>query len=309
MAKVTASAVRFIKLGKKGGWEETCINGKSPCIRIGFRSGQHAESLAGDWEAVRKYWRTTGGKTKGKATEFTNQVRTFYTADEQTLWITFWKRKLYWCFASQDVEELADGTRMRRTIGKWSCKDASGHELLVDNLSGALTKVQGFRGTICGVVQGPYLLKRLNGESLQEVEDTVTALGTLEDMVEKLVCCLGWKDFELLADLIFARAGWQRTGALGRTQKTVDLELLAPVTGKRAIVQVKSQAGIDTLEDYTVQFRAMSQYQEMFFVVHTPTPELDAFEPEDGVHLLTGRRLAKLVVASGLVDWLVQKVR
>lgn len=143
MAKITAAVVKFIKLGRKGGWEEDCIKGKPQCIRIGFGSDQHAESLQGDWEAVRKYWRTTGDKTKGKATEFTNQVRTFYTADEKTLWITFWNRKLFWCFASKKVEELADGTRIRRVIGNWSSADCLGNELLVDNLSGALTKVQG----------------------------------------------------------------------------------------------------------------------------------------------------------------------
>ena len=53
----------------------------------------------------------------------------------------------------------------------------------------------------------------------------------------------------------------------------------------------------------------MSQYREMFFLVHSPSEELETMETDQNVHLITGRRLAKLVVASGLTDWLVQKVR
>jgi hypothetical protein len=307
--KITASSVRFIKLGTAGRWEETCITGQVPCIRLGFRSGQHEVSLRGDWNAVWRYWSTEGKKTKGKATEFTNQVRTFYTADACTLWITFWNRRLYWCFASPTVEELEDGTRIRRTLGKWSSSDVLGNDLLVDNLSGSLTKVQGFRGTICSVDQDAYLLKRLNGESLPEVEATVGALGALEESILALIRRLGWKDFELLCDLILTRAGWQRVGSLGRTQKTIDLELLSPVTALRAWAQVKSQADVETFTKYVGEFRSMSQYREMFFLVHSPSDDLEMIETDQNVHLIAGRRLAKLVVASGLTDWLVQKVR
>lgn len=305
--KVKASAVRFIKLGREGGWEQSCIEGSPPCIRIGFRSSQHAESLAGDWTAVRTHWVTKGGKTPGKATEFTNQVRTFYTANEKTLWITFWRRKLWWAFAASGVVELKDGTRIRQVLGKWSSTDILGKDLLVENLSGALTKVQGFRGTICRVEESAYLLKRLNGEALLEVEAVVNAKQALEESVASLIRRLTWKDFELLADLVFTRAGWQRVSSLGKTQKTIDIELLSPVTSKRALVQVKSQADASTFQRYSEQFREMSQYDELFFVVHTPDPELADLLTEPGVHLLSGVRLAKLVVSSGLTDWLVAK--
>jgi len=305
MKRIEASNVRFIKLGGKGKWEADCIEGSDPCIRLGFRSKQHRESLLGDWDAVWKYWSTTGGKTKGKATEFTNQVKAFYTLDEKTLWITFYKRKLYWCYASKVVTEMPDKTRVRRTLRPWSCLDANGNPLLIDNLSGAFTKVQGFRGTICSVDQETYLLKRLNGEAIQEIEDAVILLGELESVVERLIRCLGWKDFELLSDLFFTRAGWQRISSLGRTQKTIDLELLAPVTGKRALVQVKSQADLESFWKYKADFESMMQYDEMYFIVHSPTPELSEHETESPVFLITGSRLAKLVVSAGLVDWLI----
>jgi hypothetical protein len=304
---ITASQVRFIKLGRKGLWEEECIEGPQPCIRLGFRSKQHRKSLAGDWDSVFHYWSTQRGKTKGKATETTNLIRTFYTADERALWITFYQRKLWWCFASRVIEELPDKTRIRRTLRPWSCRDRLGRVLHVDGLSGALTKVQGYRGTICTVDQEAYLLNRLNGELPPEVKRALKCVEQLELALQPLIQKVGWKDFELLCDLIFTQGGWQRISSLGKTEKTIDMVLLAPVTGKRAMVQVKSRADLATFRRYRDQFKKMSGYDEMYFVVHTPTEELAAYKSESRVILLTAQRLAKLVVSSGLAQWLIQK--
>ena len=307
--KITATQSRFIKLGHGGGWEEECIEGASPCIKLGFCSNQHHECLAGNWESVLNYYLKTDGRTKGKATEFTNQVKAFYTADEKTLWITFYKRKLYWCFASKVVEELPDKNRIRRTIGSWSCQDLTGKELHVDSLSGTLTKVQGFRGTICAVDQHEYLLKRLNGELPVEVAHATECLQQLEAAMQPLIQKLGWKDFELLCDLIFTQAGWQRISSLGKTEKTVDMDLQSPVTGRRAWVQVKSRATLDTFHEYKKKFEAMPGYDEMYFVVHTPSPDLAAHDhaANSSIILLTADRLAKLIVSAGLSQWLIQK--
>ncbi len=305
--RITASDVRFIKLGEEGKWERECIEGSSPCIRLGFRSKQHNESLTGDWAAVFRHWSGPGGKTKGKATEFTNQVKTFYTASEQTLWITFFRRKLFWCFAAREVVEFPDGTRIRHTLCPWSCRDVGGNELLIDTLSGALTKVQGFRGTICSVEQSDYLLKRLNCELLPEVTHAVDCLRQLEHSLPALIRKLGWKDFELLCDLIFTQAGWQRVSSVGTTQKTIDLELLSPVSGCRAAVQVKSQADLKTFRSYEERFEEMDQYDEVYFAVHTSSKDLAAHESASRVVLLTAERLAKLVVSTGLAEWLIRK--
>ena len=304
---ISASQVLFIKLGGKGEWEKECIEGPNPCIRLGYRSKQHQECLAGNWDAVWQYWHTTGNKTEGKATEATNQVKAFYTADEQTLWITFYNRKLWWCFAGSQVDEWPDESRIRKTLGPWSCKDCSGNELHIDGLSGGLTKVRGFRGTICTVGQKAYLLDRLNGIFPAEVLHAQECLAQLEAAVEKLIPRLGWKDFELLCDLIFTQAGWQRISSLGGPEKTVDMELLSPVTGKRAIVQVKSEADLKTFLDYKQRFEALNDDAEAYFVVHSPKPDLATHQADDSVFLLTADRLAKLVISSGLSQWLIQK--
>ena len=304
---ITASQVLFIKLGGKGEWEKDCIEGPNPCIRLGYRSKQHKECLAGNGDAVWQYWHTTGNKTEGKATEATNQVKAFYTADEQTLWITFYQRKLWWCFAGSQVEEWPDESRIRKTLGPWSCKDCSGNDLHIDGLSGALTKVRGFRGTICTVGQKAYLLDRLNGIFPAEVLYAQECLAQLETAVGKLIPRLGWKDFELLCDLIFTQAGWQRISSLGGAEKTIDMELLSPVTGKRAVVQVKSEADLKTFLDYKQRFEALNDDAEAYFVVHSTKPDLAAHQADDSVFLLTADRLAKLVISSGLSQWLIQK--
>jgi hypothetical protein len=305
---IAAAEIRFIKLGGKGEWEEMCIEGPNPCIRLGFRSNQHKESLAGDWDVIHDYWRNTEEKSLGNATEYTNQVKAFYTLDQTTIWITFYKRKLFWCRASSKVVELPDKTRIRKTIGKWSSQDIYGHELHIDNLSGALTKVQGFRGTICRVDAADYLLKKINGETSSEIIKAEKSLHQLEQSLEILIQKLGWKDFELLTNMIFTQAGWQRLSSLGKTQKSIDLDLLSPVTGKRAFVQVKSQADLKTFLRYKSEFENMNQYDKMYFVVHSPSPELAAYSEQSDVILLTADRLAKLVVSAGLINWLIRKM-
>jgi len=305
---VTADEIRFIKLGAKGGWEEDCIEGPEPTIRLGFRTGHHSQSLAGEWEPLRHYWRSVENRTEGKITEFLNQVRAFYTLDESTIWITFYKRKLYWCRAHAEVNELKDGSRIRRVIGEWSSTDRYGRELHVDNLSGALTKVQGFRGTICKVEAADYLIRRLNGEVLPEVAQANDALRQLEKALVPLIRGLGWKDFELLTDLLFTQAGWQRIGALGKTEKSIDLDLMSPVTEKRAFVQVKSQASLKTYLEYKASFEGMNQYDEMYFVVHSPSADLVKHEEASRINLVTVDRLAKLVISAGLTTWLLRKV-
>ena len=307
-APITTNDVRFIKLGEKGRWEKECIEGPEPCIRLGFDTGHHAESLAGNWQVLIDHWRHVEHKTPGKTTEFLNQVRAFYTLGESTLWITFYQRKLFWCRARSTVAELKDGSRIRRVIGAWSSSDLNGRELQVDNLSGALTKVQGFRGTICKVEAAAYLIRKLNGETQPEVARAEQTLDELERTLVPLIRSLGWKDFELLTDLVFTQAGWQRIGSLGKTEKSIDLDLMAPVTGKRAFVQVKSQANLKTFLQYKGSFEGMNQYDEMYFVVHSPAADLTAHLEDPAIELLTVERLAKLVVSAGLTRWVLRKL-
>ena len=72
-------------------------------------------------------------------------------------------------------------------------------------------------------------------------------------------------------------------------------------------MQVKSQADLETFHHYKADFEIMNQYDEMYFVVHSPTPELADHSEQSDVVLLTVDRLAKLVVSAGLTNWLIRK--
>jgi len=303
--RITPKEVRFIKLGSGGSWEKGCIESATPTVRFGFDSPHHQACLDGDWTTVEAYWKAQNPR---EATKILNQTRDFYTLGPDAMWVTFYLRKLYWCFADQDVSELEpNGSRIRKVLDGWSCTDSAGNTLFTDSLSGRLTKIQGFRGTICKVHERDYLLTRINGEPLADVQRAATALEALKSAVMPLIQRMNWKDFELLVDMIFARAGWQRLSALGKTEKSIDLELMLPVTGSRAFVQVKSAATLQDLRESVAAFRSMDQFKEMFFVVHTARPELLEYAKSEEVNLLGLTEVASLVVDSGLSQWLLQK--
>lgn len=309
MSPADATDARFIKLGGKGRWEKSCIETRPGTIRLGFNNPHHEACLAGDWEKLTHFMLTERNKTKGKATEITNQVKDFYTLGESTIWITFYRRQLYWCFASSKVTKLDDGSRVRNAIGGWKNTSVGGNRLFVETLNGSLTKTQGFRGTICSVGALDYLKLRLSDEVLPEVGVARARLADLESSLAELIRGLNWKDFELLCDLIFSNAGWQRIASLGGTEKSIDLDLMSPVTGRRLFVQVKSQANKETFQSYLKDFGAHDQYDEMYFIVHSPKGDVSLWmnSDEPKIKIFVAEDIARLTVSAGLTEWLVTK--
>lgn len=184
--------------------------------------------------------------------------------------------------------------------------DIKGAPLTLDRISGQFQKVRRFQGTICRV-NLEYATNKINAKVPQTVSVAQQALGTLHERLIPLIKSLTWKDFELFVDLLFTNAGWQRVDVLGKTQKTLDLDLKAPVTGERAMVQVKSSSGRAEYERYHKEFRHAEDYRRLFFVVHTPSPDLspDACLPDSTV--LTAPELSRMAVTAGLVEWLMEK--
>lgn len=309
MTITDAKTARFIKLGRKGEWESDCIKSLPGTIRLGFNNPHHEACLAGDWETVTQYYLQKKKKSSGKATEITNQIKDFYTLDQSTIWITFFQKKMFWCFASSEVTKLKNGNRIRETINGWSDKSIGGNVLTIDQLSGLLTKTQGFRGTICSVKAIEYLKCRLRDEVLPSVTKAIEQLRDLEKSLVPLICSMNWKDFELLCDLIFANAGWQRQSRLGGTEKSIDLDLMSPVTKRRLFVQVKSESTRETFLDYLKDFVAMDQYDEMYFVVHSPKGDVSTWSKDcdKKVEVFDAEDIARLTVSAGLTDWLIKK--
>ena len=304
--EIQAKNALFINLGRKGKYQKDCIE-NSNTIQLGFKDTPHSACLKGEWEEVEKYW-NRHKKNKGKATETVRQIKDFYESPEDTIWITFHNRKLFWCFAERKVYLHKDRSRFRKVKGKWSSKDINGNILYIEKLSGNFTKVQRFQGTICRVKEFDYLLNKLNNKRLPEIQEAEIALDELKYKLKPLIQKLTYKDFELLADLIFTSSGWKRISTVGKTEKYIDMVLFSPVNNKKAFVQVKSASKLDEYKKYKKDFIEMKQYDEMYYVVHTPDDKLDhILETNKNIKVITLNKITELTINSGLINWLIEK--
>lgn len=306
MTKLKSDKVLFIKLGQGGQFEKDCIENANT-LRLSYREVDHNFCINKQWDKVHEYFKTEENSQTFVATSHTNQIKQFYEEGEQTLWITFYANKLWWCFSKPEITLLPDKTKTRPVIEKWSDKDINGNILLASNLSGKLLKTQGFRGTICSVPEEKYALAKINCEQLDEVVEVEKAMNNLKTKLTSLIQNLQWKDFETLVDLIFRQAGWQRVGDKGKTQKTLDLELFAPVTGERAIVQIKAQSDLQEFLKYQDDFARMTNYDKFFYVVHTAKNNLSTYENQTETKLYLVDKVAELTVSAGLVEWVIKK--
>jgi len=304
---VIADTALYIKLGEGGVWEADCI--AAGTLRIGYRELPHDACAAGAWSEVEQR-AATFSKDQGAATRHVKQVRLFYEAPPSVLWVTFHADRLWWCFAEKRVEVLPDGTKQRRAIGKWQDTDVNGRPLLKAQLSGRLLAVQGFQGTICSVAEREYLLHKINGTVPSHVAAAQDALTQLVQSLVPIIQKLHPKDLEILVDLIFRQAGWNRTGVTGGIEKDIDLDLLSPVTGERIAVQVKSRASEADYREYRTRFADMRGFTRFYFVTHSPAQNLEAeaTATDDTSFVFWGpHKLAEYAARNGLVGWLLDK--
>jgi hypothetical protein len=296
----------FIKLGQGGEWEKECIESQGT-IRLGFREADHDLCLKGNWVAVAEHYRNVERASKGKATEYSNQIRAFYEEPNSTVWFTFYGGFLWWCTAEASVERLADGTKIRRVMDSWRRTDTRGNLITLDDLSGKLLQTRGFRGTICQPSAIEYLRRRLNGEKMPEVIHAITAKTELVASIVPVIQSLSPQDFELLIDLIFRQGGWQRAGIVGGTEKDIDLYLYSPVTKERIAIQVKSKSSLSEFRDYLNRFSSMPNFSRFFYVVHSGGEELMKVDAPKHVTVIAGAELGDLAVRAGLTDWVIGK--
>ena len=94
---------------------------------------------------------------------------------------------------------------------------------------------------------------------------------------------------------------------VGKTQKSIDLAMMSPVTGNLTFVQVKSKASKRDFEDYIKQYQNMDEFDEMYFVVHTQENSFDDWQDTPEIKLWDVEKLSKLVIDSGLISWLIKK--
>jgi len=308
MKKITASKVLFIKLGSSGEWEKECLLEKKNVIRFGFFEFDHELCLKGDWDFIRNYYEKEG-RNKGKITMYINQLKAFYESPESILWITFADQKMWWCFASRNFEGSGKTEKFRLVQGEWSDKNINGDLLLASKLSGQLLKTQMYQSTICEVEAAEYVVRKINSEKLPEVLEVELNFEQLRISIPKLFKKLTDKDFEIFVDLIFRHMGCQRVGAIGKTQKDIDIELLMPVSGERFLVQVKSRADLRIFREYNDMFLKTDGYSKFFFVVHSPSHDLQKYISDNqNVVIWKAKELSEHCINSGLTQWLIDKV-
>jgi hypothetical protein len=298
--------VRYIKLGEGGVWEKECL--EKGIIRFGFGSS-NAERfpicMERRWDDLTKSF-VAEGKNRGTATRFTNETRLFFEDDGSTLWIIFVGERLCWgLLESSAPERHADGDGVWRAVASgWRWTDRNGESLTKDRLSGDLTKIAAYQGTSCNVDVAEYLIRRINGQKAPEVERAIVAAKEMKSSVLELMKLLGPRDFEILVDLVFSTSGWRRQGIVGKTQKTLDLDLTLPSTGERAFVQVKSKTTSVELAEYVGKLNELGPYDRMFYVYHSGEATTD----DDRVIVVNPEKLAELVLDAGLANWLIRKV-
>jgi hypothetical protein len=301
---IRPSSALFIKLGRGGTWERDCI--QEGVLRIGYRDVDHEVYERGDWDQVVEKFTALRGD-RGTARRDAAQIRYFYEAGPNVLWMTFVGDRLWWCFSEPVVEPQDDRSKIRRAVGGWRDTDIKGVPLAMDRLSGRLLSVQGFRGTICNVKEFEYLVRKINAATSPEIAAAESALADLETRLEDILHHLHWKDFEILIDLIFREAGWRRAARVGGSTKTLDVDLYSPITDERFGVQVKAKASLDDFEAYQDRFTDLQGYARLFFVVHSPGADLTDEARIEGVDLWLPRDVARFTVKYGLAEWVLEK--
>jgi hypothetical protein len=311
---VTATRALYIKLGEGNRWAKLAFT--TGTLRFGFSDISHGMALKcvenRDFRSVKAYYERERGVAPGTATRYSNEVREFYTSGSDVLWITFAEGRLWWCFAESEVvptpetDAEATGARYRRTVTPWSDRDAGDAVLWTNALRGSLTTTAGFRGTICRVREFDYLVCRLNGHTTVATDAVNVARLALIRAVAPLIRGLHWKDFELLVELVMTQGGWRRVSATGGTQHTTDIELELPLTGERALVQVKSSLDTSTAARVAEELIEAAGDARVFIAYHTAVGK--ALDGPDDVTMIGPETLAEHVVDLGLVTWLTGKV-
>ena len=303
---IEAERCLYIRLGSAGEWTAECI--RDGQLRLAYPEVSHEFCLDGRWTAVDSQIEPEG-KDREAVPRHREQIRHFYEASGAVLWITFHADCMRWCFAGPEVSLLPDGTRVRSTIDGWHETDIRNEPLTESRLSGSLLAVQAYRGTICAVDKS-YVLHKINDTNPPLVDAASHALTSLTGALQPIIERLHPRDLEVLVDLIFRNAGWNRVGVLAETETDIDLALESAVTGERIAVEVKSNASISDYRNYSARYAAMVGFDRFYFVTQSIIAELE-MEGEHvrrtGVTFWGSRRLAERAARSGLAQWLIDK--
>ena len=296
----------YIKLGRGGCWEADSITNKR--LRLGWPQQSLDDINSARWERIGKQLREEQNRKPQVATKDLNRLRDIAQSTPEDIWITFHGAKLWWTRLSPGPVRGDSTSKYRPTSLPWSDSSRNGRLLVVNELPGKIAQLQGFRGTVCRVRETELLSRVVDGSASTLALEIDSQRKILCDHLQRAICELHWKDFETLVDLVFRNTGWVRVSVLGQHAKAYDLELREPITGDRYVVQVKSQATLADLKK-TIKDFPKATFRRVFFVVHSPSPDLVAAKKlPEYVDLVPPAHLAELALQAGLSTWIEKKV-
>ena len=296
----------YIKLGRGGAWEADSVH--TGRMRIGWGNQTTDDINAGRWLEIEEQLRVEQPGKIGVVTTDLNRLRDITLSTPEDLWITFHGAKMWWARLATGPVLQDSISKYRATVDGWHDRSMSDKLLISNDLPGKIAQLQGFRGTVCRVLEKELLRRVIEGTRSDLATQIASSLSTLSGHLRDAITELHWKDYETLVDLVFRHAGWTRVSVLGQQAKAYDLELREPITGDRYVVQVKSQANRADL-DRTIQDFSEVDYRKIFFVVHSPQADLaNAKDIPSHVELVDPAHLASLALDAGLCNWIEEKV-
>ena len=311
-----AESARYVKQGQGGSWAPESI--ERGLIQLGFVELPVDECDAArrglvPWDGLARFLRPPTYKDPADAIR---QVRLFYEAGPDTIWFTFHKRRLWWCFAHSEIEsdasELSEGaSRYRRVDGAWSDRAlSSGTALWIASITGKLTAKAGYPKTLAALHKDDVrrLRDKILGQPSREAQAVAERRDFLVKTLEEAIDTLNDRDFEVLADLVLSGAGLRRSTPIGETQKTIDFEGGTLFSDQVVHVQVKAAVAKHAKDESELiqELAGVGDAGGRAILVANVLSE-EFGEPGRGVLLVDRRDLAKYCVDYGLVDWVIDK--
>ena len=310
MEEINFSKAYYIKLGKGNIWAEDSINNDK--IRIGWKDQTIGDIKNANWEKIKEEL-LSETKNSSTATRDLNALKNLVSNDDK-IFISFFDSKMYWCKPKNGTINSDTISKYILVDGKWNCTDISGNTTFhINQISGKLSKYQGFRATCCLIGkqfdETNYLKRLINNEKSAEYLSISEHSQALNKIIEKQIQQLHPKDFEILVDLIFRQAGWKRYSVLGDTMEFFDLILEEIISKSRYGIQIKTKSSKDEFIQYSEEFQEKykSTFNKFIFIVHSPDSSYTNYQnSHENVELWDAEKLSELTIELGLLNWILK---
>ena len=184
MEKVHSKRAYYIKLGRGGEWEQSSISGSM--LRIGWGKQDARDINRGNWDKIKQQLIQESKGKQGVATRDLNALWWISESTSEDLWVTFSQGTMWWCRLGPKGILEDDTSKYRRVDGQWLNKDVHGNSLAINSIPGDLSKIQGFRGTVCRVRELDTLRRLVNDEPSNEYNEIQKRNRALTDSVAKV---------------------------------------------------------------------------------------------------------------------------